>query len=135
VTIASLSTRLSLAQSMVSTAVSALREQGLVVTEIDSHDRRRVQVMPSRPLRSWAQTRLRLDLEVVLEPLLQEVPVDDRLSVIKAIGVLNESFRRREQEGTLVLSGSDSRARPESSLSEDRPAHRNGNPVASGGNR
>jgi hypothetical protein len=120
---------------MVSTAVSALREQGLVVTEIDSQDRRRVQVMPSRRLRSWAQTRLRLDLEVVLEPLLEDVSVRDRLCVTKAIGVLNESFRRREQEGSLVLSGSDSRARTEPSQSDDRPARRNGNRVTSGGNQ
>jgi DNA-binding MarR family transcriptional regulator len=129
-TIADLSTQLSLAQSMVSTAVSALRQQGLVTTEIDSADRRRVKVAPSKKLQSWAQTRLHRDLEVVLEPLLRDVPAKDRTCVLRAIGVLNQSFRKLEEERPLVLSGNGSRT-----SSAGRGSARSRGPADPGGDR
>jgi DNA-binding MarR family transcriptional regulator len=104
-TILELSTRLSLAQSMVSTAVGALRQQGLVTTHIDPEDRRRLKVMPSEELETWARTRLHVELDTVLAPLLAELPTDDRACVLRALALLNRSFR--SQEGGRVTEEAD----------------------------
>ncbi|MDP9223819.1 MAG: MarR family winged helix-turn-helix transcriptional regulator [Actinomycetota bacterium] len=101
-TILELSTRFSLAQSMVSTAVGALREQGLVITEVDPIDRRRVKVTPSERLQTWARTRLHADLDVVLAPLLRDLPTADQECVLRAFTLLNDSFRRGEEEGRIA---------------------------------
>lgn len=98
VTIQELSTRLSLAQSMVSTGVSALREQGLVSSEVDPLDRRRVKVIPSRKLRKWAQTKLHADLEAVLAPLLGDLPLKDQQCVLRSFALLERSFKRLEED-------------------------------------
>jgi DNA-binding MarR family transcriptional regulator len=98
-TILELSVRLSLAQSMVSTAVSALREQGLVITQVDPDDRRRLKVMPSEQLKTWAATRLHVDLRAVLAPLLAGLSSDDRACVLRAFALLNQLFRSQEDVG------------------------------------
>jgi DNA-binding MarR family transcriptional regulator len=98
-TIQELSTRLSLAQSMVSTAVSALREHGLVTSEVDPTDRRRVRVMPSEKLETWARTRLHVGMRTVLGPLLASLSSEDQECVWRALDLLNTSFRNEEQVG------------------------------------
>ncbi|MDP9235514.1 MAG: MarR family winged helix-turn-helix transcriptional regulator [Actinomycetota bacterium] len=96
-TIQELSTRLSLAQSMVSTAVGALRNKGLVTSEVDPSDRRRVRVMPSEQLQKWARTRLHVGMRTVLEPLLAPLSIEDRECVLRALDLLNASFRNEEE--------------------------------------
>lgn len=100
-TILELSTRLSLAQSMVSTAVGALRQQGLVTTHVDPEDRRRLKVRPSEELERWASSRLHVELDTVLAPLLTSLSIDDRACVLRALALLNRSFR--SQEGSPVI--------------------------------
>ncbi len=95
-TILEIATRLSLSQSMVSTAVAALRGQGLLVTENDATDRRKVRVMPSERLAAWIETRLRRDAEEVLEPALVGLPARDRKSVLRSLALLHDGFKRRE---------------------------------------
>jgi DNA-binding MarR family transcriptional regulator len=99
-TIQELSTQLSLAQSMVSTAIGALRAQGLVTTEVDPADRRRVRVEPSEKLQTWARTRLHVGIRTVLGPLLAPLPSEDQECVWRALDLLNTSFRNEETVGS-----------------------------------
>ncbi len=91
--------RLSVAQSAVSNAVAACREQGLVVTEADPQDRRVTRVAPSPRLARWAGTRLQTDVEEVLAPVLAGLPARDRASVLRALGLLHAAFTRQDGQG------------------------------------
>ncbi len=89
--------RLSLAQSVVSTAVAALRDEGLVVTDADPDDRRRTKVAPSDRLERWAEKYLRADAREVMAPVLDSLPARERSSVLRGLSLLHQAFRRQEE--------------------------------------
>ncbi len=91
--------RLSLAQSVVSTAVAALRDQGLVMTDADPEDRRKTKVAPSDRLARWAERHLRSDANDVMAPVLDNLPARKRASVLRGLSLLHEAFRRQEEAG------------------------------------
>jgi DNA-binding MarR family transcriptional regulator len=101
-TIQELANHLSLAQSVVSTGVASLRDRDLVTTEVDPADRRRVRVAPSKVLRRWARTKLHTEAQTVLDPLLEDLKAKDKECVLKALTLLNETFRRKEDEGSMA---------------------------------
>ncbi len=88
--------RLTLAQSVVSTAVAALRDQGLVVTDADPDDRRRTKVAPSNRLARWAEKYLRADVDDVMAPVLDNLSARERSSVLRGLSLLHQAFRRQE---------------------------------------
>ena len=90
--------RTSLAQSIVSKAVAALREQDLLVTETDPEDRRRVRVLPSARLASWAEGRLERPAESLLEPLITDLPPRDRACVVRALTLLHQRFQHYDPD-------------------------------------
>ena len=98
-TIVEITERQSMAQSMVSKAVATLRDQGLLDTETDPADRRRVRVMPSRRLAQWAQGHLHPDAEEALAPLIAGLSARDRSCVLRAVALLHRSFKRQEEQG------------------------------------
>ncbi len=91
--------RTSLAQSIVSKAVAALRDQDLLATETDPHDRRRVRVLPSMRLASWAESRLERPAAALLAPLLDDLPSRDRACVLRALSLLHERLQQEEPVG------------------------------------
>lgn len=97
VSIGELAERTGLAQSMVSTAVADLAAQGLLVSEPDPQDRRRRLVRPSDRLAAWAGTHLRRDAGPVLEPLLAELPDEERRCVVRALALLYGAVRRDQR--------------------------------------
>ena len=90
--------RTSLAQSIVSKAVAALRDQELLMTETDPEDRRRVRVIPSSRLASWAQQRLERPAASILGPLIDDLSIHDRSCVIRGLSLLYERLQHNDPD-------------------------------------
>ncbi len=89
--------RLSIAQSAVSAAVVSLRDEGLVVTSIDSTDGRVTRVSPSEKLARWAGAHLSSGVDDVLDPLLTGMSSEDKTCVIRALDLLHSALLRHEE--------------------------------------
>ncbi len=88
---------LGLAQSAVSAAVASLRDQQLVVTEVDGNDRRVTRVSPSPRLATWAAKHLHVDALTVIDTLLADRTPRDRRRVLDGLTILHETFTRQDQ--------------------------------------
>ncbi len=82
------------AQSAISAAVASLRDQQLVVTEVDGKDRRVTRVSPSPRLANWAAKHPHVDAAAVIEALLAERTPSERQCVLDALSILHEAFTR-----------------------------------------
>lgn len=88
---------LGLAQSAVSTAVAGLRNQQLVLTEVDGGDRRVTRVSPAPRLAAWAAAHLHADAAEVLAPLLVDRSIRERRCVLDGLAILHDAFKRQEE--------------------------------------
>lgn len=88
---------LGLAQSAVSNAVASLRDQQLVLTEVDGGDRRVTRVSPAPRLAAWAATHLHADAAQVVAPLLVDRSIRERRCVLDGLAILHEAFKRQEE--------------------------------------
>lgn len=110
-TVGEISRGVSLAQSAVSTAVAALREQGLLTTHVDPDDRRRTRVSPSDRLARWAAGHLRRDVGEVLAPVFAELGTRERAEVTRALSVLLDALRRADGVAAAPPAASDNPTR------------------------
>ena len=88
---------LGLAQSAVSTAVAALREQQLVLTEVDAEDRRVTRVSAAPRLAAWAAAHLHVAAATVMAPLLAHRPSQERRCVLDGLALLHDAFKRQDE--------------------------------------
>ncbi len=88
---------LGLAQSAVSNAVAALRDQQLVLTEVGADDRRVTRVSATPRLAAWAAAHLHADAAAVMAPLLADRPTRERRCVLDGLAILHEAFKHQEE--------------------------------------
>jgi DNA-binding MarR family transcriptional regulator len=96
-TIQEISQRLSLAQSMVSSAVSRLKAQGYIITEPDPNDRRKTRLYPSKEIAEWVLKRIHQDAETAFGLLMKDRTPEERASVIQALALLYKQFKSLEE--------------------------------------
>lgn len=91
---------LGMAQSAVSTAVASLRDQQLVLTDVDGEDRRVTRVSPAPRLAAWAAAHLHADAAQVMAPLLVDRTMRERRCVLDGLAILHDAFKRQEERSS-----------------------------------
>jgi DNA-binding MarR family transcriptional regulator len=95
-TVQEISRRLSMAQSMVSKAVSELHKQGLVKSSPDSKDSRRRLLSPAEKVNEFVISRLSKPVEWDLYGLLKGLTPHEQRQVLHALEILHAIFKARE---------------------------------------
>ncbi len=95
-TVQELTRRFSLAQSMVSKVVAESKEQGLLLTQVDEHDKRKVHLLPSKKLLKLVQPVMNRDADEVLAPLWEHFSPADQACIKHTFTLLHDHFKRLE---------------------------------------
>lgn len=91
-----IATSLALPQSAVSGAVASLRDEELLVTEVDANDRRVTRVSAAPRLAAWATKHLKVDAARVMDPLLIGCSPSERRRALDGLAILHDAFKREE---------------------------------------
>jgi DNA-binding MarR family transcriptional regulator len=95
-TVQEISRRLSMAQSMVSKAVSELHKQGLVKSSPDSKDSRRRLLFPGEKVNDFLRSRLYQPVQGDLQGLLHGLTPQEQQQVLNALELLHAVFKSQE---------------------------------------
>lgn len=88
--------RRSLAQSVVSKVISGARELGLVRTEQDTEDRRRVKVYSTKALKERVYGHLGTDVREILHPATEGLSKAEVEAIVNALARLLEAVKQHD---------------------------------------
>lgn len=88
--------RRSLAQSVTSKAIGEARELGLVRTETDPDDRRRVKLFPTEALKKTVYGHLDTDIRTILHPATEGMSKAEVDAIVDALARLLQAVKRRD---------------------------------------
>lgn len=88
-TIQEITTRLAMAQSLISRAIAHARDEGWVITFVDPEDHRRTRVRPSNDLLAHPPAGIHADAECALAPLLCNLDAGDRAAFFRALEAIH----------------------------------------------